>query len=153
MQHHLSWKLYSQVVFMAFGKRTRLSAIQRADVWRRWKAGESLHEIGRDVGKDHVEDRAIPGHWEGDLLAGARNSHVATMVERHSRFVLLVKVPSKDTASAVAALSQHVRTLPATLRRIVPSPEKRDYRNVWSAAEMQAKNAGWQLVGANVFGL
>ena len=63
-----------------------------------------------------VEDRAIPGHWEGDLLTGARNSHVATLVERRSRFVMLVKVPSKDTATVVAALSRHVRQLPATLR-------------------------------------
>ena len=64
-----------------------------------------------------VEDRAIPGHWEGDLLRGARNSHVATLVERHSRFCMLVKVPGKDTATVVAALSQHVRQLPAALRR------------------------------------
>src|ERR1700752_1408475 len=64
-----------------------------------------------------VEDRAIPGHWEGDLLAGSRNSHVATLVERHSRFCMLVKVPGKDTTTVVAALSRHVRTLPTTLRR------------------------------------
>jgi IS30 family transposase len=64
-----------------------------------------------------VEDRAIPGHWEGDLLRGTGNSHVATLVERHSRFCLLVKVPGKDTATVVAALSQHVRQLPAALRR------------------------------------
>jgi IS30 family transposase len=64
-----------------------------------------------------IEDRAVPGHWEGDLLSGAHNSHVATLVERRSRFVMLVKVPSKDTATVVAALSQHVRQLPATLRR------------------------------------
>ena len=64
-----------------------------------------------------VEDRAIPGHWEGDLLRGARNSHVATLVERHSRFCMLVKVPGKDTTTVVAALSRHVRALPATLRR------------------------------------
>jgi IS30 family transposase len=64
-----------------------------------------------------VDDRAIPGHWEGDLLRGARNSHVATLVERHSRFCMLVKVPGKDTATVVAALSRHVRELPATLRR------------------------------------
>jgi transposase, IS30 family len=63
-----------------------------------------------------VEDRAIPGHWEGDLLRGARNSHVATLVERHSRFCMLVKVPGKNTATVVAALSQHVQQLPATLR-------------------------------------
>ena len=64
-----------------------------------------------------VEDRAIPGHWEGDLLSGAKNSHIATLVERHSRFAMLIKVPSKDTEVVVAALSQHVRKLPATLRR------------------------------------
>jgi len=64
-----------------------------------------------------VEDRAIPGHWEGDLLRGARNSHVATLVERHSRFCMRVKVPGKDTATVVTALSQHVRELPVTLRR------------------------------------
>jgi IS30 family transposase len=64
-----------------------------------------------------VEDRAVPGHWEGDLLRGARHSHVATLVERHSRFCMLVKVPGKDTATVVAALSQHVQKLPATLRR------------------------------------
>ena len=64
-----------------------------------------------------IEDRAIPGHWEGDLLRGAGNSHVATLVERQSRFCMLVKVPSKDTAAVTAALSRHVRRLPATLRR------------------------------------
>jgi len=64
-----------------------------------------------------IEDRAIPGHWEGDLLAGTGNSHIATLVERHSRFVILVKVPSKDTATVVAALSRQVRKLPASLRR------------------------------------
>jgi IS30 family transposase len=64
-----------------------------------------------------VEDRAIPGHWEGDLLSGAKNSYMATLVERHSRFAMLIKVPSKDTEVVVAALSQQVRKLPATLRR------------------------------------
>jgi IS30 family transposase len=64
-----------------------------------------------------AEDRAIPGHWEGDLLSGAKNSYIATLVERHSRFAMLIKVPSKETEVVVAALSEHVRKLPATLRR------------------------------------
>ena len=59
----------------------------------------------------------FPGHWEGDLLSGSRNSHIATLVERHSRFTALVKVPSKDTVVVVAALTRHVRKLPAALRR------------------------------------
>jgi IS30 family transposase len=64
-----------------------------------------------------IQDRAIPGHWEGDLIGGTKNSHIATLVERHSRFVMLIKVPSKDTATVVAALTQHVGKLPAALRR------------------------------------
>src|SRR5579862_582606 len=64
-----------------------------------------------------VEDRAVPGHWEGDLLSGPKNSHMVTLVERHSRFAMLIKVPSKDTAVVVTALSRQIRKLPATLRR------------------------------------
>ena len=64
-----------------------------------------------------AEDRAIPGHWEGDLLSGADNSYVITLVERGSRFCKLGKVSGKDTATVVAALSRQVRRLPATLRR------------------------------------
>jgi Integrase core domain len=59
----------------------------------------------------------IPGHWEGDLLSGTGNSHIATLVERHSRFTILIKVPSKDTATVVEALTRQVRKLPASLRR------------------------------------
>lgn len=59
-----------------------------------------------------VADRAVPGHWEGDLITGAKNSHIATLVERHSRYVMLVRVPGKDTVSVVDALTEHVRALP-----------------------------------------
>jgi IS30 family transposase len=62
-----------------------------------------------------AEDRAVPGHWEGDLLSGSRNTHVATLVERSSRFVMLVRVGGKDTESVVAALSEQIRRLPKTL--------------------------------------
>ena len=62
-----------------------------------------------------AEDRAVPGHWEGDLIAGSRNTHVATLVERSSRFVMLVRVSGKDTESVVAALSEQIRRLPRTM--------------------------------------
>jgi IS30 family transposase len=64
-----------------------------------------------------IEDRAVPGHWEGDLIGGTKNTHIATLVERHSRFTALVKVRSKDTATVVAALSRQIRRLPTSLRR------------------------------------
>jgi IS30 family transposase len=64
-----------------------------------------------------AEDRAVPGHWEGDLISGSRNSHIATLVERHSRFVMLVKVKRKDTLSVTQALARTMQKLPAQLRR------------------------------------
>src|SRR5713101_2127822 len=79
--------------------------------------GQIVEAISIRERPPEVEDRAIPGHWEGDLLSGAKNSYIATLVERHSRFALLIKVSSKDTEVVVATLSRHVRKLPATLRR------------------------------------
>jgi IS30 family transposase len=64
-----------------------------------------------------VEDRAVPGHWEGDLLVGTHRSYVATLVERKSRFVMLVKVPSKESTAVVDALIKQARKLPVELRR------------------------------------
>ncbi|MCA8081298.1 IS30 family transposase [Burkholderia cepacia] len=62
-----------------------------------------------------VDDRAIPGHWEGDLLFGSANSQIATLVERQSRFVMLVKVASKDTEAVINALIRHAGKLPHEL--------------------------------------
>lgn len=64
-----------------------------------------------------VEDRAVPGHWEGDLLCGSKNSQIATLVERHSRYVMLVKVGGKDTETVVNALIENARRLPQELYR------------------------------------
>jgi IS30 family transposase len=95
---------------------------------RRMRRSRHWSEHGRSRGKivdaisirerpAEAEDRAIPGRWEGDLLVGAKNSYVATLVERHSRFLMLIKVPGKETEAVVDALGQHVRKLPTTLRR------------------------------------
>ena len=62
-----------------------------------------------------VEDRAVPGHWEGDLLSGSKNSHIATLVERHTRYVMLVKVDSKETQAVVSALIKQAKKLPNEL--------------------------------------
>lgn len=64
-----------------------------------------------------VEDRAVPGHWEGDLIAGSHNTHIATLVERHTRYVMLVKLPARDSQTVVKALSRTIRRLPEQLRR------------------------------------
>jgi IS30 family transposase len=77
--------------------------------------GQIVEAISISERPAEAEDRAIPGHWEGDLLSGSRNTHIATLVERHSRFAVLVKVDSKDTATVVAALIRKVQTLPEGL--------------------------------------
>jgi len=64
-----------------------------------------------------AEDRAIPGHWEGDLISGTNNSHIATLVERHTRFTLLVKVSGKDSQSVVTALSRQMIKLPKIMQQ------------------------------------
>jgi IS30 family transposase len=62
-----------------------------------------------------VEDRAVPGHWEGDLLSGPNNSYIATLVERHTRYVMLAKVAGKDTRTVVTALIKQAQKLPKEL--------------------------------------
>ena len=62
-----------------------------------------------------VEDRAVPGHWEGDLIAGSKNSYIATLVERHTRYVMLVKVSDRQTETVVPALIKQAKKLPPEL--------------------------------------
>jgi len=62
-----------------------------------------------------VEDRALPGHWEGDLISGSNSSYIATLVERHTRYVMLAKVDGKDTETVIKALINHARKLPSEL--------------------------------------
>jgi len=95
--------------------KRRIRRSQHSRVFRDSR-GQIVDAISIRERPAEIEDRAIPGHWEGDLLSGSRNSHIATLVERHSRFTALVKVPSKDTAVVVAALSRQIRKLPTSLR-------------------------------------
>ena len=83
-----------------------------------------LHGDGRGQIKDPVsirarpaavEDRAVPGHWEGDLLSGSNNSYIATLVERHTRYVMLAKVANKDAQTVVSALIKQAKKLPSEL--------------------------------------
>jgi IS30 family transposase len=62
-----------------------------------------------------VEDRAVPGHWEGDLITGSKNSHIATLVERQTRYVMLGKVANKETQTVVSALIRQAKKLPTEL--------------------------------------
>ena len=114
--------IYRSLFIQARGilKRELISHLRSRRMMRRGKtattAGQPRGQIIDAVSiRDRpptVEDRAIPGHWEGDLLSGSGNSHIATLVERHSRYVILVKLAGKDTQSVVNALIHQVRKLP-----------------------------------------
>jgi IS30 family transposase len=81
--------------------------------------GEGLGQITNTVSirerPASVEDRAVPGHWEGDLIFGSKNSQIATLVERHTRYVLLAKVDGKDTETVINALIKQAHKLPSEL--------------------------------------
>jgi IS30 family transposase len=87
-----------------------------------------------------VEDRAIPGHWEGDLLAGTIDTQIGTLVERTSRYVLLVRLPTKAAPDVAAALARRIRTLPAAVRRSLTWDRGRElaaHRHLAVAADVQ----------------
>lgn len=82
---------------------------------KRYGLGQIKDAISISERPASVEDRAIPGHWEGDLIAGSKNSYIATLAERHSRYVMLIKVANKDTKSVVSALIKQSQRLPREL--------------------------------------
>jgi IS30 family transposase len=105
-------------------KKELTAHLRTARQMRQAKGGTTKSGLGQIVDAVSIRerpaearDRAVPGHWEGDLLSGANNTHIATLVERHSRFTMLLKVPNKSTASVVAALAKHIGKLPQELRR------------------------------------
>ena len=92
----------------------RKSKLARAEAQLRGRIAEALTIRQRPA---EAEDRAVPGHWEGDLLCGANGSQIVTLVERQSRFTMLIKIPNREAQTVAAALSQHIRKLPASLKR------------------------------------
>jgi IS30 family transposase len=84
---------------------------------RKQSRGQIVDAISISERPAEIEDRAIPGHWEGDLIAGIHHSYIATLVERNSRFVMLIKVDDKSSPAVVKALIKQVRHLPKELRR------------------------------------
>lgn len=87
-----------------------------------------------------VEDRAVPGHWEGDLLCGSGNSQIATLVERSTRYVILVKVDRKDTQTVVDAMIRTARKLPNELYKSLTwdrGKEMADHRRFTLATDIQ----------------
>ena len=87
-----------------------------------------------------VEDRAVPGHWEGDLLFGSKNSQIATLVERQTRYAMLVKVSGKDTETVINALIKHARKLPEELYQSLTwdrGKEMADHKRFTLATDIQ----------------
>ena len=96
-------------------RRTRIMRRSRHHTQKTDNHGRIVDAVSISERPATVEDRAVPGHWEGDLLFGSANSQIATLVERQSRYVMLVKVPGKDTETVINALIKHAHKLPQEL--------------------------------------
>lgn len=96
-------------------RRTRAMRRSRHHTQKTDNHGKITDTVSISERPASVEDRAVPGHWEGDLLFGSRNTQIATLVERQTRYVMLVKVASKDTETVINALIKHARKLPQEL--------------------------------------
>lgn len=100
---------------MAYLRSQRLFRRSRHATQKRGKQGQIVDAVSISERPASVEDRAVPGHWEGDLLCGPNNSNIVTLVERHSRYVMLARIPSRDTQTVVDTLIKQVRKLPDEL--------------------------------------
>ena len=96
-------------------RRTRMMRRGRSHTQKSATHGRITGTVSIRERPASVEDRAVPGHWEGDLIIGSHNSQIATLVERHTRYVMLVRVPSKDTKTVINALIKHAYKLPREL--------------------------------------
>jgi IS30 family transposase len=96
-------------------RRTRVMRRSRHHTQKTANHGQISNAVSISERAASVEDRAVPGHWEGDLISGTNNSHIATLVERHSRYVMLAKVSGKDSPSVIDALIKQAHKLPKEL--------------------------------------
>jgi IS30 family transposase len=96
-------------------RRTRAMRRSRSHTQKTDDHGRICNTISISERPPSVEDRAVPGHWEGDLIFGTRNSQIVTLVERKTRYLMLAKVRSKDTQTVIDALVKHARQLPKEL--------------------------------------
>ena len=100
---------------LAYLRRTRAMRRSRHHTQKTGDHGRIVDAVSISERPAAAEDRAVPGHWEGDLLCGSKNSQIATLVERQSRYLMLVKLPGKDTGSVTNALIKNARKLPQEL--------------------------------------
>jgi transposase, IS30 family len=96
-------------------RRTRVMRRSRHHTQKTDDHGRITDTVSISERPANVADRAVPGHWEGDLMFGSKNSQIATLVERHTRYAMLVKVTGKDTETVINALIKHARKLPEEL--------------------------------------
>ena len=96
-------------------RRTRVMRRSRHHTQKTADHGRITNTVSISERPASVEDRAVPGHWEGDLISGSNNSHMATLVERHTRYVILAKLNGKDTETVINALIKQAHKLPGEL--------------------------------------
>ncbi len=121
-------------------RRTRAMRRSRHHTQKTDNHGRIVGAISISERPATVEDRAVPGHWEGDLLSGSGNSHIATLVERHTRYVMLVKLTGKDTETVVNALIKQAKKLPAELYQSLTwdrGKEMADHKRFTLATDVQ----------------
>jgi IS30 family transposase len=125
---------------LAHLRRTRAMRRSRHHTQKTDNHGRITNTVSISERPASAEDRAIPGHWEGDLLFGNRSSQIATLVERQTRYLMLVKIGSKDTETVVNALIKNARRLPKELYRSLTwdrGKEMADHRRFTLATEIQ----------------